>query len=391
MKKKLIKSTRMPVYRDAGFELTDAETTRQAFQSEKDNEHRPENFIYSRYRNPTVIEAEELLMKIEESAWALLTQSGMSAIDTALSVFQKSGDNRPWLFFSEIYGGTISYVDTVLKNRRGLNINRFYPEGMSYDLNEFEKKMKDLRPSIVFFETVSNPMLIVVPAREIVDIIHSYEAMAIIDNTFATPYLLKPLELEADIVIHSATKYLSGHGNITAGALCGDDEQIMKKAIEYRKSVGHMISPDDAYRLNTQMQSFSLRFRRQCDNAEAVATELAESELIEKVFYPGLESHYTHSIAKGLFNKKGYGAIVTFSFAGKNTNYKRKRRDEFIRALSDHIRLVPSLGDANTILMPVESIWGDRYPDPGMIRLSLGIEETDEILGRIKASLDRMP
>jgi len=391
MKKKLIKSTRMPVYRDTGFELTDADTTRQAFLCEKDIEHRPENFIYSRYRNPTVIEAEELLMKIEESAWALLTQSGMSAIDTAFSVFQKAGDARPWLFFSEIYGGTISYIDSVLKEKRGINIHRFYPDGMSYGLDKLEEKMKDLRPSIVFLETVSNPMLIVAPVREIVDIVHRYEATAIIDNTFATPYLLKPLKFEADIVIHSVTKYLAGHGNITAGALCGNDEQIMKKAIEYRKYVGHMISPDDAYRLNTQMQSFSLRFRRQCDNAEAVATELAESEIIEKVFYPGLESHYTHSIAKDIFDEKGFGAIVTFSFAGKKDNQKRQRRDEFIRSLSDQIKLVPSLGDSNTILIPVESIWGDRYPDPGMIRLSLGIEDTDEILGRIKASLDRMP
>ena len=391
MKKKLIKSTRMPVYRDTGFELTDSDTTRQAFLCEKDIEHRPENFIYSRYRNPTVIEAEELLMKIEESAWALLTQSGMSAIDTAFSVFQKAGDARPWLFFSEIYGGTISYIDSVLKEKRGINIHRFYPDGMSYGLDKLEEKMKDLRPSIVFLETVSNPMLIVAPVREIVDIVHRYEATAIIDNTFATPYLLKPLKFEADIVIHSVTKYLAGHGNITAGALCGNDEQIMKKAIEYRKYVGHMISPDDAYRLNTQMQSFSLRFRRQCDNAEAVATELAESEIIEKVFYPGLESHYTHSIAKDIFDEKGFGAIVTFSFAGKKDNQKRQRRDEFIRSLSDQIKLVPSLGDSNTILIPVESIWGDRYPDPGMIRLSLGIEDTDEILGRIKASLDRMP
>ena len=377
----------MPVYRDAGFELGDADTTLQAFQSEKDNEHWPEHFIYSRYRNPTVIEAEEVLMKIEESAWALLTQSGMSAIDTALSVFQKAGDKRPWLFFSEIYGGTISYIDSVLKNRRGINIRRFYPDAMSYDLNKFEKEIKDLRPSVVFFETISNPMLIVAPAREIVDLIHSYEARAIIDNTFATPYLLKPLEFEADIVIHSATKYLSGHGNLTAGAICGNDEQIMKKAIEYRKSVGHMISPDDAYRLNTQMQSFFLRFQRQCDNAQVIASELAVSELIEKVFYPGLEIHFTHSIAKEIFSKKGYGAIVTFSFAGKNADQKRQRRDVFIRALSNHIRLVPSLGDSNTILMPVESIWGDRYPDPGMIRLSLGIEDTDEILRKIKVSL----
>ncbi|MBN1388172.1 MAG: PLP-dependent transferase [Bacteroidales bacterium] len=387
MKKKLINSTRMPVYRDAGFELTNADITGQAFKKETDNDHWPEHFIYSRYRNPTVIEAEEVLMKFEESRWALLTQSGMSAIDTALSVFQEAGDSRPWLFFSEIYGGTISYIDSVLKNRRGINLHRFYPEGMRYDLDKFKEKMEDLKPSLVFFEIVSNPMLIIAPAREIVDIIHSYDSIAIIDNTFASPYLLKPLGLGADIVIHSATKYLGGHGNITAGALCGNDQQIMKKAIEYRKYVGHMISPDDAYRLNTQMQSFFLRFRRQCDNAVTVAAELEKSELIEKVYYPGLVSHCTHSIAKEIFKKKGYGAIVTFSFKGKENKHKRQRRDEFIRAISDHIKLVPTLGDSNTILMPVEPIWGDRYPDPGMIRLSLGIEDTDEILSVIKSSL----
>jgi len=198
---------------------------------------------------------------------------------------------------------------------------------------------------------------------------------------------VKPLEMGADIVVHSATKYLGGHGNITAGALCGNNEQIMKDAIEYRKNVGHMISPDDAYRLNTQMQSFALRFSRQCDNAAAVAAELKKSELIEEVYYPGLESHYTHGIAKEIFSGGGFGAIVTFSFAGKEDKQKRQRRDEFINAVSDYIKLVPTLGDSNTILIPVEPIWGDRYPDPGMIRLSLGFEDTGKILSTIKSSL----
>jgi len=387
MKKKIIKSTRMPVYRNSGFELTDAGITYEAFQREADHEHSPDNFIYSRYRNPTVIEAEEVLMKIEGSKWALLTQSGMSAIDIALSVFQKAGDKRPWLFFSEIYGGTNSYIDSVLTDRRGISLHRFYPDGMNYDLHAFEKKMKDVKPSLVFFEIVSNPMLIVTPAKEIVDIIHRYDAVAIIDNTFATPHLVRPLEMGADVVVHSATKYLGGHGNITAGALCGNNEQIMKDAIKYRKYVGHMISPDDAYRLNTQMLSFALRFSRQCDNAAAVATELEKSELIEKVYYPGLESHYTHGIAKEIFSGEGFGAIITFSFAGKDDKQKRQRRDKFINAVSDYIKLVPTLGDSNTILIPVEPIWGDRYPDPGMIRLSLGFEDTGKILSTIKSSL----
>lgn len=377
----------MPVYRDTGFELTDADITYQAFQKEKDNEHIPENFIYSRYRNPTVIEAEELLMSIEESEWALLTQSGMSAIDTALSVFHKSEDNRPWLFFSEIYGGTNSYIDSVLTIRRGINIHRFYPDGMIYDLQKLEKSIKDLKPSVVFFEVVSNPMLIVAHAKEITDIVHRYGAVAIIDNTFASPFLIRPLTIGADIVVHSATKYLGGHGNLTAGALCGNNNKILKNAIEYRKSVGHMISPDDAYRLNTQMQSFRLRFKRQCNNAAAVANELKNKGLIKKVFYPGLSSHPTYNIAKEIFSGEGYGAIVTFSFSGKDDNQKRQRRDRFISSVSDNIKLVSSLGDSSTILMPVAPIWGDRYPDQGMIRLSMGIEDTGELLDMIKTSL----
>ncbi|HCC71794.1 MAG TPA: hypothetical protein DEQ09_11690 [Bacteroidales bacterium] len=382
-----VNSTRTPVYRDAGFELTNADITFEAFQNEKENYYIPEKFIYSRYRNPTILEAEETIMKLVGSNWALLTQSGMSAIDTALSIFQKAGDSRPWLFFSEIYGGTNSYIDSVLEDRRGINIQRFQPDDMLYDMQKFDEQMKALKPSVVYFEIISNPMLIVAQADEIIDIIHNYNAIAVIDNTFATPYLVNPLELGADIVVHSATKYLGGHGNITAGALCGNDECLLKDALEYRKLTGHMISPDDAYRLNTQMQSFSLRFEKQCHNAYAIASELVRSDLISKVYYPGLNKHTSYSIASELFQDKGYGAIVTFSFSGKDNNQKRQRRDAFIESVSEFIMLVPTLGNSHTILMPVEPIWGDRYPDPGMIRLSLGFEEADEIVEIIRNAL----
>lgn len=388
--KKTVNSTRTPVYRDAGFDLTNAELTFETFQKEKENLHSPERFIYSRYRNPTVIEAEEMIMKLEGCEWALLTQSGMSAIDTALSIFHEAADQRPWLFFSEIYGGTNSYIDSVLSYRRGINIQRFHPDNMLYEPDKLDAQMKVLKPSLVFFEIISNPMLIVAQAREIIDIIHKHKAVAVIDNTFATPYLLKPLDLGADIVVHSATKYLGGHGNITAGALCGNNEQLMKDAIAYRKYIGHMISPDDAYRINTQMQTFSMRFSRQCDNAFAIASELVNSDLISDVYYPGLSGHTSHNFASRLFSDKGYGAIVTFSFSGKDKTEKKQRRDAFIESVSDSIMLVPTLGDSHTILMPVEPIWGDRYPDPGMIRLSMGFEETAEILKIIKDALQSL-
>jgi len=390
MKRKEVNSSRMPVYRDAGFELYDAGTTASAFKSETEHLREPDNYIYSRYRNPTVVSAEEEIMKIEGSDWALLTQSGMSAIDTALSLFQHGKETRPWLFFTEIYGGTISYIESVLKMRRGLDIHYFTPENGKYDISEFEKVISQLKPEFVYIESISNPMLIVADVTAITKTAKKYGSKIIIDNTFATPWLYKPLNDGVDIVIHSATKYFSGHGNLTAGVICGNNQDIMQSAIEYRKFVGHMLSPDDAYRLQTQIQSFELRFPRQCDNASKLAEYLVRTPIINKVWFPGLKSHSTHSIAEKLFRGKGYGAMITFDFAGKDENEKRSRRDRFIKHVSEKIKLIPTLGDPHTILMPVEAVWGAKYPEPGMIRLSVGFEEYNELEGSISKGLETL-
>lgn len=375
MKRKDVNSSRTPVYRDAGFELFDAQTTADAFRKETEHSRVPDRYIYSRYRNPTVVSAEEEIMKLEGCEWALLTQSGMSAIDTALSIFQFGKETKPWLFFAEIYGGTISFIESVLKSRRGLDIQYFTPDNGNYDLDKFEKAISVLRPELVYIESISNPMLIVADVKDITSIAKKHGTKVIIDNTFATPWLCVPLNEGADIVIHSATKYFSGHGNITAGVLCGNDNKVMQAAIEYRKFVGHSLSPDDAYRLQTQIQSFELRFSRQCSNANKLAGFLNNMAIIKKVWFPGLESHPTHLIAQKLFKNKGFGAMITFDFDGRDQAEKRIRRDKFIELVSEKIKLIPTLGDPHTILMPVEAVWGAKYPEPGMIRLSVGFEE----------------
>jgi cystathionine beta-lyase/cystathionine gamma-synthase len=388
MKRKDVNSSRMPVYRDSGFELYDAETTSAAFRIEAGNERKPDNYIYSRYRNPTVVSAEEEIMSIEGCEWALLTQSGMSAIDTALSVFQHGKETRPWLFFTEIYGGTISFIESVLKMRRGLDIHFFTPENGRYALDEFENVLSVIKPEFVYVESISNPMLIVADITEITKISKRHGVKVLVDNTFATPLLYKPLDKGADIVIHSATKYYSGHGNLTAGVICGNDKMIMHSAIEYRKFVGHMLSPDDAYRLQTQIQSFELRFRRQCNNALRLADYLDKVCVIKKTWFPGLKSHTTHLIAEKLFGDKGFGAMITFDFEGKDDNEKRGRRDRFIKLVSGKIKLIPTLGDPHTILIPVEAVWGAKYPEPGMIRLSVGFEDYNELESTIIKALD---
>ncbi|OFY66714.1 MAG: hypothetical protein A2V64_11385 [Bacteroidetes bacterium RBG_13_43_22] len=387
MKKKEINSQRIPVYRDAGFELFDAGTASEAFSRETENERVPDLYIYSRYRNPTVVAAEEEVMKLEDSEWAILTESGMAAVDVALSVFQNGKTVKPWLFFNEIYGGTISYAESVLTRRRGLDIHYFSPIKERYDLAGFETVMEKIRPELLYIESISNPMLIVPDSSGVIGIAKKYGTKVIVDNTFATPELWKPLASGADIVIHSATKYLSGHGNITAGVLCGNDQDLLKAAVEYRKYAGHMISADDAYRLHTQIQTFKLRFSRQCINASRVAELLCTSKLVGRVWYPGLKDHPSHDDAVKLFGNRGFGGMVTFDFSGSSVNEKRILRDEFIKAVSDWIRVIPSLGDTRSILLPVESVWGAKYPEPGMIRLSAGYEETGKLSGIVSSAL----
>ena len=385
-----VNSLKTPIYRDAGFHLKDAAYTGKAFKAEVKHTREPETYIYSRYRNPTVVSVEEQVMELEKSGWALLCESGMAAIDIALSIFQKGKDTGNWLFFSEIYGGTNSFIDQVLIKNRGLNVHRLYAIDGSYDLELLEKMLNELKPELLYFEVISNPMLMVADVKSILSLAKNAGCRVIIDNTFSTPFLLKPLSMGADLVIHSATKYLSGHGNVTAGVICGDEEELVQKAIEYRKLVGHMLSPDDAYRLGTQLKTFRLRFERQCRDAEKLAFQMEKHPLVEKVLYPGLKSHASHQVAKKLFENNAWGAMITFDLVGENDEVKRNKRDLFIQILSEHIYLIPSLGDTETILLPVEPVWGEKYPLPGMIRLSVGVEEPEELMQLIIGALDKL-
>jgi len=388
MKKREINSIRTPVYRDAGFELPTSGDTSGAFAAELQHEREPDLYIYSRYRNPTVVAAEEAVMAIEGSEWALLAQSGMAAIDIALSIFQQTDKQGTWLFFSEIYGGTLSYISSIVEKRRGMDVSFFRPANGRYDYDQLERMIEDIRPDIIYFETVSNPLLIVAEGRRVIAMAKKRGARVIVDNTFATPLLWRPLDDGADLVIHSATKYFSGHGNLTAGVICGNDMTLMQHAIEYRKLVGHMLSPDDAYRLQTQMASFEVRFSRQCENASVIASMLQSSGKADRVLYPGLETHDTHAAARDLTGGRGYGAMITFDLSGPTPEEKRKRRDCFIAAVRPEIRLIPSLGDYHTILMPVEAVWGAKYPEPGMIRLSVGFERGDLLEAVIMRGLE---
>ena len=390
MSKKHLRPLKTPVYRDSGFRLEDAGTTARAFSSELQQEPVPSHYIYSRYRNPTVVAVEDQLMRLESSAWALLTQSGMAAIDTALGIFHQSADTGNWLFFSEIYGGTNTYIDEVLIRRRGIRAERLCPEHGSYGAGIVRKAMKKFRPRVVFLETVSNPMLMVNDIPLIISIAKEFRAAVLVDNTFATPYLFRPLDHGADLVIHSATKYLSGHGSLTAGVLCGNNPAFAQQAVAYRKVVGHMLSPDDASRLGEQLKTFRIRMEKHCTNASLLAEFLEAHPMVERTIYPGLSSHPDHGLAERLFKGKGFGGMISFELSGKSPDNKRKICNRLIKNLSEHIPLIPSLGDADSTLLPVEPVWGDKYPYPGLIRLSVGIEPVNDLLDLFREALESL-
>lgn len=390
MKAKFPKTPRMPIFRDSGFHLVDIPTMKKAFADEQSYLRNPELYIYSRYRNPNVAAAEELIMELEGSKWSVIAQSGLAAIDIALSIFQKQGQTNKWLFFSEIYGGTNHFIDNVLVKRRGIDAVRFFPNGNNYSVESFEELLKQHKPSIVFFEAVSNPMLITIDAEAFINAAKQHGATVIVDNTFPSPFLWKPLDSGADLVIHSVTKYFAGHGNISGGVVSGNNPDLLKQAIEYRKLVGHMMSPDDAARLCDQLKTFELRFEKHCKNAFILANYFTSHPAVETVLYPGLESHTTHQNALKLFKGKGFGAIITIDLAGKNDKIKADRCNQLINLLVDTIPLVPTLGDTETILMPIEPVWGDKFPFPGMIRFSVGIENSDKLIKVLSNALNAL-
>lgn len=393
---KRVSSRRVPIYRDTAFPFEKIEDAQQAFVNEAEDPQSSESYIYSRYGNPTVVETEDALAKLEGSKWALLTSSGMAAIDVALSVFQEACQTGPWLFFSELYGGTILYIQQVLQKRRGITVEWLEPEDgkEGFNLDTLEKKLDRLNPTLLFFEPVTNPLLIVVDGKRVIEMARARKIKTIVDNTFATPNLWHPLESGADLVVHSATKYLGGHGNITAGVVAGNSCDLRMSAMIYRKLAGNILSPDDAYRLGTQLKTFHLRFPRQCENAFRLACEspLRDHPAVKRVRYPGLGGsdtrHETHDEAQRMFGEsKAYGAMITLELKGG-----RKACDYFVENLANHLPYLVTLGDAESTLLHVATVFGEeKYPFPGMIRMSIGFERYEDIESAVLRALDAIP
>src|SRR5215510_12065943 len=350
-----------PIYASATFTYDSMEEIDQVFGGEK------QGFIYTRYGNPTTAALEEAIRVVEEGATACAYATGMAAIHAALLACDlRSGSTV--LASQDVYGATTNLLNTILINFGVKTVHVDFS-----DLETVRAKARELRPQVLIAETISNPLLKVCDIEACVQIAHENGARLIVDNTFASPCLCQPLKLGADLVVHSATKYLSGHADAMGGLVVSRDEMDAAALFSVMKLVGGVLGVWEAHEILRGLKTLALRMERQCENASKLASYLKEHEGIGRVHYPGL------------------GALVSIELSD-NT---RDGAFRFMDKLKVCVRAT-SLGDVFTsVLHPATASHRDFLPSrrqelgifDGLVRISVGIESIDDIIADIEQAL----
>lgn len=359
------------------YAFPDAETASDVVSGER------EGIYYGRYGNPTVQTLEKKVAALEGGEACLGLASGMAAISTALLTFLKNGDHV--IVTKDVYGGTFSFLHS-LAPRFGIDVS-FVD---CTKLSSIERALRD-NTKAVYIETPSNPRLTVLDIKAIANLCKRYNIPLIIDNTFMSPYLQNPLQLGADVVIHSATKYMNGHGDVLAGLIISNAStiQFMRKRIA--GDLGQQLNAWDGFLIIRGIKTMALRMNKHCENAQKIAEYLETHEMIDTVHYPGLSSHPQHQLA--IQQMRGMGGIVSFEVKGGCPAGKM-----FI----NHLKLAMisfSLGDPETLVQHPASMTHASIPPEerlkygitdGLIRLSAGLEDSEDIIHDIQQALNRV-
>ncbi|UUV19706.1 methionine gamma-lyase [Fusobacteria bacterium ZRK30] len=368
-----------PIYQSSTFVFDSAEQGGKRFALEE------AGYIYSRLGNPTSSVVEGKLALLEGAEAALATSSGMGAISSTMWTLLKAGDHL--LADKTLYGCTYAFLCHGL-TKFGIDVE-------FVDTSDLEAVKKAMKPNtrIVYLETPANPNLKVVDVTAVCEIAHKNEGTkVVVDNTFATPYLQNPIKLGADLVVHSATKYLNGHGDVVAGFVAGDLETVTQiRLIGVKDMTGSVLSPQDAFLMIRGMKTLELRMERHCSNAYEIARFLDDHPMIEKVYYPGLESHEGHEIAKEQMN--GFGGIMAFEVKGGIEAGKK-----LLNSL-ELCTLAVSLGDTETLIQHPASMTHSPYTreerlasgiTDGLVRISVGLEGVNDIIDDLKQGLEKL-
>jgi cystathionine gamma-synthase/methionine-gamma-lyase len=342
-------------------------------------------YVYSRYGNPTVTALEEIVAVLEGGEAALAFASGMAAVHAALlAVGAKAGSTM--VAAQDIYGATYALLDKLLRSQ-GVE-TRFVDVT---DVQAVEAACKELQPVALLVETISNPLLKVADLAALAQVAHRHGAAFLVDNTFATPCLVQPLALGADVVIHSATKYLGGHGDVLGGVVVTSAD-LHKELFEVLKVTGGNLGPQEAWLVLRGIKTLSLRMRQHCKNALAVAWWLEEHPQVSRVYYPGLASHPQYALAEKLFQGQDYGGMASFDLDEAD----QERVFRFFESLKLCLPAT-TLGDVCTLaLYPAHSSHRALSAEErarigigdGLVRLSVGIEAVEDIISDLAQALE---
>ncbi|NLE37765.1 MAG: cystathionine gamma-synthase, partial [Pirellulaceae bacterium] len=344
-----------------------------------DDVGQPRGFEYSRSDNPTRKAFEECLAGLEEARFGLAFGSGMAAVDAVLSLL-RPGDHV--VSAEHIYGGTYRLFEDV-----------YVPRGVTFSYVDGRRPKafaQAMRPNtkLVWIETPANPLLQLVDVRAVADLTEGHEAKLVADNTFSSPYLQRPLMQGVDVVVHSTTKYISGHSDVVGGAVLTNDATVHERVRFYQNSAGAVPGPWDCWLSLRGLKTLAVRMQRHVANAQAVAEFLRGHAKVEETIYPGLADHPDHQLAKAQMD--GFGAIVTFRLSEGTDGVRR-----FVRALETWL-FAESLGGVESLVchpatMSHASLSADARRkigiSDGTIRLSVGIEDIEDLLEDLERSL----
>jgi cystathionine beta-lyase/cystathionine gamma-synthase len=338
-------------------------------------------YEYSRAANPTRTALENALASIENGARALAFSSGLAATDCVLRML-KSGDEV--IAMDDLYGGTYRMFTRVYKDS-GI---KFHFVDMN-DLDKF-KSLFNENTKLVWAETPTNPLMKLADIEAVAKICRDKKVLFAVDNTFATPYLQRPLDLGADIVMHSATKYLGGHSDVIAGALIMKDAELGEQMHFLQFATGATLGPQDSYLVLRGIKTLHLRMQRHCENGQKVAEYLNKSPKIKAVYYPGLDSHPFYELARRQM-KGGFGGMVSFTFtSGEKADAIKFLENLKVFTLAESLGGVESLAN-HPALMTHASIPEDKRKEIGitddLVRLSVGVEDAEDLIADIEQAL----
>lgn len=363
-----------PIYTSSTFTFADAQQGARRFAGKE------AGMIYSRFTNPTVDALQKRLAALEGADMALATSSGMSAIVLTMLHFLKTGDTV--VAHNVIYGGTYEFLSKIAP-RYGINTKLI-------DFKEEGAIEAALDPSVkmIYFETPTNPMLEVVDIKAVVEIAKKHSLMTVVDNTFAPPPNQQPLAMGVDLVIHSLTKYIGGHSDITGGAIIGNKTIMEPLFLQSYIFLGPTMSPFTAYLVMRGMTTLDIRMKQHNLAAQQIAEFLEKHPKIARVHYPGLASHPQHELAKKQMS--GYGAVISFELKGGYAAGEKMVNSIKIFSLAVSLGGVESLIEHPASMTHSELSEEDQLKagiSPGLIRISVGLEDVNDLMEALENAL----